>query len=1137
LGLVAALLLLGLIAAVAGLFYSEPALRWALPRAAALVPGELTVAAVSGRLAGPIVLQGVHYRTDRIELHAAAMTLDWSPLALLRATVRVSSWQVSQAAITLPPESAPPSAPSWFLPWRMEIAGAQVGPLTVRRGRAHLATIGNTELDATLVGDRIAVRRLAVTLDHAELELNGEYRAHAPFPLDVRTVVTWLAPGDLAVAARGRVHGDLERLALDQTFSAPFAGTLRGELHDVLAAARWTATLDVRAFEPARQRPEWPAWTLRGTLRAHGDRNGFESDGTLLAEHARHGRLSGLIRVAADAHRWQLRELSISVPGSAAQLRAQGQWQPRASPPLMLTATWQSLAWPPSGPARLLSRDGHMTLRGAPSDYSVELAGFLTPAPLTELAVDARLAIRAGRYHLPRLRLRSGGAELVASGTLADQWDAVWQGQVAELAGLWPDAAGAVRTAGRVRGPRAQPLIEASLEGSNLRYRDERVAALDASLSLDLQDRQDSRFVLRADDLRLFGQLLDGLRVDADGRHGAHRFSAELLAGHDRLVFGAAGGLAPPDWRGRVTRLSLDSRSVGRWDLAAPVPVDASREALRLGAPLCWEHGDARLCAEGAWRRVAGWEASATATKFPLELLQWLLPEPARLGGTLDGELRAERTARDAITGRLRATLARGTLHYPGPRGPVVVEQRHARLQADATRDRLTGDLLLDFGEPGRLEARFDLRRRQAGGDAPLHGRLLADLRDLRPLALVFPAFDRPQGRLMADLTLSGRRAAPRLQGELSLRDAGMVVPALGVEWRDVALTARATGDRHAQLTGSARSGEGVLRLRGRLDYPDLPRWSARLSIEGENFEVVNTPQAWLLASPQLDLDMRPRALRAGGEVTIPRGRLAPRDLSTAARVSPDTVIVGAADAPPPGHWAIAADLRLRIGERLRVDAFNFGGWIAGDLRVAQEPAQPATGVGELHVVSGHYALYGQKLAVERGTLRFTGGPIDDPALDLRATRRARDVLAGVQARGTLKSPQLTLFSEPALDQSDILSYLLLGRPAREAGGGDNELLYRAATALGFAGGELLARRFGTALGIEDVRIEPGADTAGTSLVLGTYLTPRAYVSYGVGLFEPVNTLRLRYQLGRHWQLEAQSGEHSGGDLLFSIER
>jgi translocation and assembly module TamB len=45
-------------------------------------------------------------------------------------------------------------------------------------------------------------------------------------------------------------------------------------------------------------------------------------------------------------------------------------------------------------------------------------------------------------------------------------------------------------------------------------------------------------------------------------------------------------------------------------------------------------------------------------------------------------------------------------------------------------------------------------------------------------------------------------------------------------------------------------------------------------------------------------------------------------------------------------------------------------------------------------------------------------------------------------------------------------------------------------------------------------------------------------VSYGIRIFDPVNTQKLQYAFARRWRLETEtSSEASGGDLIYNIER
>ena len=55
--------------------------------------------------------------------------------------------------------------------------------------------------------------------------------------------------------------------------------------------------------------------------------------------------------------------------------------------------------------------------------------------------------------------------------------------------------------------------------------------------------------------------------------------------------------------------------------------------------------------------------------------------------------------------------------------------------------------------------------------------------------------------------------------------------------------------------------------------------------------------------------------------------------------------------------------------------------------------------------------------------------------------------------------------------------------------------------------------------------------------MLGRYLSPRLYVSYGVSLTEQLNVIKLRYSLGDHWAVRIEAGQARGADLVYSIER
>ena len=56
-------------------------------------------------------------------------------------------------------------------------------------------------------------------------------------------------------------------------------------------------------------------------------------------------------------------------------------------------------------------------------------------------------------------------------------------------------------------------------------------------------------------------------------------------------------------------------------------------------------------------------------------------------------------------------------------------------------------------------------------------------------------------------------------------------------------------------------------------------------------------------------------------------------------------------------------------------------------------------------------------------------------------------------------------------------------------------------------------------------------------MVLGKFLSPKLFVSYGVSIAEAINTIKLRYTLNPRWALKAEAGLDQSADVEFKIER
>jgi len=226
----------------------------------------------------------------------------------------------------------------------------------------------------------------------------------------------------------------------------------------------------------------------------------------------------------------------------------------------------------------------------------------------------------------------------------------------------------------------------------------------------------------------------------------------------------------------------------------------------------------------------------------------------------------------------------------------------------------------------------------------------------------------------------------------------------------------------------------------------------------------------------------------------------------------------------------VKMDIDVEVGqERLRFAGFGLTADLAGRLHIGDN----LDARGELNLNNGRYRAYGQRLTIRRAQLLFTG-VLTQPYLDIEAIRtvQAHDVVAGLRITGSAEQPRVDVFSEPAMSQEQALSYLVLGRPLG-ADSGDSNLLAQAALGLGLAGSASITGGLAQRLGIEEFQLDTEGSGAATSVVASGRLSERLTLRYGVGVFEPSNTIALRYQLTRRLFLEAASGLASSLDLFY----
>ncbi len=1135
---------------------SEAGSRWLLDRALPHLPGELTIGQVEGRLSSRLLLHQVAWQDDDQHVHVERITLDWNPIALLDGTVHIRTlaidglWlQVSET----PADDAPPSLalpPPPRLPLALQLDRFALDAGMVARGDQHWP-LPAVELEGRAAGDKVTLGRLDLTQEAHRLHAFGTLRLQPNYPVQLH--FNWqLAETPMTASGHGRITGSLERLQLQHTLAYPAEVLLTGEIQSPLSAAQWQLRVESEALNPIRIDPTWPDMPTGFTLAAHGDQARFDWSARARIEHAAPHGEPLTAQLEANGHgdlaSLTVEHLQLHHPAGRVAANAHIDWP---EPSWRFEADLFGLdpaPFAPDWPGQLEGQlHGHGQLReGA---LQLELALPRLHGSLRELPVDAglQLVIDGDAYRLERLELRHAEAHLHAAGEFNAEALAIdWRFHVPDLAALDPRARGQLAGQGSVTGPLDAPALTVSSRGSDLLWEALRLDRFSAEVQAE--GRADAPFQL---DLMATGlhqgtdEVLRELRLEGTGTTRDHRI--QLQAESDwqnqpsQLALTLTGDYHDTAWDARISQITLisDWLATPPWQLETATALYLSATHQRLDTS-CLAADQARLCARFD-RQPSGSVGGLSLSGLPLATLRAYLPPEIEATGLIDLSASFEQPSGTPPTLFAAAGLREVEIDV------TLTEDEQVHLAWETSWLSLAHD-----AQSSRLQSRFasqtighlqlDATLRDDGGplpQRPLQAALAGDLGLLGLLPLFAPEVADAEGRLQVDLELAGSPAQPTLHGALTLADGQIEMPRFGLIWRDLSARIHGEGDEVTFLL-SGRSGDGILTGEGRVSRTETQPWQVTMTLNGDRVLAVNIPEAHVLISPDLEVTLQPGQVDLRGEVAIPVATLTPPDIGSAVTASPDSMVVGDDRDGPATPWQVRSRIRLRLGDQVTFAGHGLTTRITGTLEVVEEPGRLTSGRGELQLVDGRYRAYGQDLTLERGRFLFTADrPIDDPGLDLRAIRTVREVTAGIAVRGTLHDPQTSLFSTPAMDQSNILAWLLLGRPLGQASRSEGEMLYGAALGLGLAGGEQITRAIGQAFGLDEVAIDSATgDVGDTALTLGTHLSSRLYVAYSVGLFDALSLWRMRYTLSRRWAIQTESGSgHQGGDLLFTLER
>lgn len=756
-------------------------------------------------------------------------------------------------------------------------------------------------------------------------------------------------------------------------------------------------------------------------------------------------------------------------------------------------------------------------LNGQVQDYPFDIKG--------DVSIDDALYLRSQGLSATVL-----GAQLTLKGEANANWNIQGELQVPDF-GLWlPKASGGLQANIAVTGDAKEPQVELNAQLTNLLYQNMKLNA--SNLKAYYQPLTQHKFAisLESKDLQVANHGFNTVTFNSKGNLNAQTVTVNA-SGDLGLDLTLASQYDPKksQLQAQMNRFNITT-PVGLWQLDQDVNMSWDQLKNRGNlTPFCLVNPNSRLCLTQSTLQGTKGEVQLSYNGNPGKLLAPLLPDNMLWDGSANMSSRFSWAANRQPTADLALHFSPGSLMLKRAQNrEVTLKYQDLSLEATLDAKQLRTVLNVESEDIASWQSELNVN---VGPDRALSGYAHIHRINLQPLGQFFPQLHTLEGILSSKLNIGGTLAEPEVAGNISLTEGALALTANPTLINKMDLSMN-LGGQQADLKGRWMMGNGLGRLNGEMRWPK-GQFSGELAIKGDKLAVIQPPLALLDISPDLRIGFSHTQLEVKGVVNIPSGNIKIVQLAEGGVALSEDVVFDdsiAALQPKASPYAIVADLNINVGNDLSIDGMGLKGKLQGTVKLQQQAFRPPMLFGDIKVKQGNYKFMGQTLNIRTGEVQFVG-PIAVPNLNIEAVReiKTEDLVAGVRVTGTPSRPVVTLFSNPAKEQAEILSYIVKGSGFNNTNNEQNNSLMMGA-ALGLSSqlsGGAINSIGSTATGlIEEFgfsNVQLDTNDEGRVAISG-FIGDRLMVKYGVGVFNPGYEMTVRYYLLSQLYLETVSG-------------
>ena len=1152
--------------------HSPSASQWMINSSQRFLPSSISFGSFSGSLAGPFKFEDFALKTAAISASFDDVEVNWDLWQLMDGELYIQSVGLGKGEIRLRESQTDGSGETNLENVRVELPIAlTIDTFSLAESWFFINQLPQQKLAITSSlsvsqqGD-VNITDLSVNHQYANLVSNLTLRMRYPFAFDLTTQLDVHSPDYPKTAFQLNSNGAINQLSGDVKIRDSLDLDASFQASDVLTSPRWNSNIILRqtllnewlnAFGATGLEPLMAAGEIK--LR------GSPSEGIQIRPRLdlNYSNSNVAIDGSAAFNQQQLLidELSTDLTGPiAARIHTSGQLDFSTAPIVDLRVDAEQINY------QGVKTEGTIFAKGAldnlrinadtrstlPSQeqVSVQTTALLEQTSLTleqlsieETAFSGKVTGSAKLSWKDQLKLRSSINGTLFEKPVSLQTDVVYASPYVTVNQLDLDwQASELNASGRLA-PGQQLQFSASIPKLSMLPL---LNSIDGDVTVEGVLEGDitspwAKIELTSQHLNIEGNQASAIRAQFEGSQSQHQLSLGLNVLGSQWQLNADNQVADSELRLRLNEFSVDHESLAPLSLINPADInfDWLTKTLTINSFCLTQDLLAEPACISASTEAAITQLNVDSPALDTALLNpFFANAPIRIDGNLSSSANVGWSWKDTAIASLDMDLAANNLTVAGLEESFSIDT--FALSTKSTGGKIHTDLNASSSDIG-LTASGRALMSSLSSTADINANFDANLNDIGILEILSPTILRAQGTLNANLAVDGKLNQLNFKPSAKADIRELVISPTGTLIRDTQLSLSSPDDtsRVFELDSQGYIGDGEFSLVGNFDVTNQ---KLQAKLEGNNLKVLDTPELMVMIAPDLSVDLAAKKLTILGDVRVPEAQITPPEMNNVVRPSSD-VVIKQESIEKTTPITTQANINLVLGNNVNVSAYGFEGQLEGKLNINQDVSSVARGDGKIGVKAGTYEVYGQELSIERGQLIYNGGPLDNPGLNLQVVRKLPDVTGnpervGAQVQGTLQEPTLTLFSEPAMPDASVLSYLMFGRSPNNPGESSN-LELQAALLLTGDMADSFTQSLKDTFGFDDVAIDSSSNNVNdTSLYIGKYITPRLYIKYGIGLVESTSSFFLRYQLSDHFWIESTSStESQGGDIIYSIEK